>query len=146
MNSREDLEDKIKELANEAEENQKPDTKLIQELEQLPQKIKEKTMELYAITLKTDKNKFKKATIEAIITAEIIQQTNDEGKKLFTNDQARKAELTYRLNRNNEYQQYMQEETKLKLKKTTTEAELTYYNNRMRAIEIIAKLGGKNAE
>ena len=129
-----------------AEENQKPDTKLIQELEQLPQKIKEKTMELYAITLKTDKNKLNKTTIEAKTTAEITQQTNDEGKKLFTNDQARKAELTYRLNRNNEYQQHTQEETKLKLKKTTTEAELTYYNNRMRAIEIIARLGGKNAE
>jgi len=142
MNSREDLKDKIRELENEAEE-QTPNTKLIQELEQLPQQIKETTMELYAITLKIDKNKLNKKTIEAKITAEISQQTNDEGKKLFTNEQTRKAEQTYRLTTNKEYQQHTQEETKLKLKKTTTEAELTYYHNRMRAIEIIANLGGK---
>jgi len=114
--------------------------KIIEELEELPDKIKTIENSIYNYFKQVELNEIGLVEIDNLFLSQVSAETDSEGKKKYTNDISRRAEQNVRLSRDQQYREIKSnlEHNKSEMKKQ--EREYNYLKNRFTALKYIIKL------
>lgn len=114
---------------------------LINLLQTLPEAIKSNEEKFNEKIDQIEELKLKNKTIKSLIEINIMGVITSDGKKEFSNDIQRAAELKRRLKNNQEYQEHAKSMDKLGKEIKEFEITLGYLKRRFRGMESISRIG-----
>lgn len=115
---------------------------LSQKLMELPNQITEQQTKLLEMHDVASKTQARIETIESDIMAEIASERVAEDKKKYPNEQGRSAELKSRLNINDNFKLYKEDQEKMDKNVAKAKIELQRLENEFKAIKSIAYMVG----
>lgn len=114
--------------------------KLVEEMLVTPDSLKLAESKLLAVTLKLEDLQ-KQLDYWELFTARLIaEEVNSEGKKIYSNESVREAELLKRKTESKEYNFIKEEYDKKRFEKEELKIEVVYLDRRFKALRQIAEL------
>ena len=113
---------------------------VIQDLNELPDKIKEKELTCYGLSNNISTQESSAKECEVFAMAIISKEIDQDGKKLFTNEDARQSELQKRLRSNETHAEATKSMNFLKDKLAKETIEMNYLKNKFSAAKYLSRL------
>ena len=115
-------------------------SRMMQELSDMPDKMLAEERRAIAASRKIDAHDKRAREIEQEIYAEVNTETDEDGKKKFSNEKMREAETNKRLNTHAEMQQIREERQAAVEKQQSARSEYDYLKRKMKSYELIGML------
>jgi uncharacterized membrane protein YhiD involved in acid resistance len=113
---------------------------ILKDLKELPNKIKEAEIATFTTALGLEALEQLRVSIELSTTSIVINEHDDSGKKMYTNEDSRRAAVSETLSHNEEYIKIMTSILDLKKQQIQNKTDLDYYNNKFRAARSMVTL------